>query len=493
MPKRSFLFAERELALDARPDRLDFRDLVYQPPLGNLPPEYPNQNSIAQLLPAYVRSGLILDQCSEGACTGFGLAAVVNYLRWLEAFRANQVFGTQDLVSPRMLYQLAKFYDEWEGEEYEGSSCRGALKGWHRHGVCAESKWAYNGGVFTRPESGWDTDALKRPLGVYYRVNKDSVVEMQAAIKAIGAIYVSADVHEGWRLGAFECAVPSHASLPVIVPNTNMIGGHAFAIVGYNNRGFVVQNSWGTEWGYSGFAILTYEDWVENGNDAWAVSMGVPAQSHQGHYAMHNIASRQQGAALSFALPGFGSGKDSLANRPNVWPEKKAYDFTLVTGNEGYIINRLPQLQNAQDAARYVAFEQPKQWFKSQPAGTPWRLAIYAHGGLNSEADSIQRIRILGPNFLGNDVYPIFTTWKSGWVETLGDMLEDAWKKSFGAAGIPRQGLTDSLIEASDRALEAICRKIAVRAMWSEMKENVENSAAKLFVRSSSSVVRRQH
>ena len=41
-----------------------------------------------------------------------------------------------------MLYDMAKRYDEWPGETlHEGSSARGAMKGWHKHGVCAEASW----------------------------------------------------------------------------------------------------------------------------------------------------------------------------------------------------------------------------------------------------------------------------------------------------------------------------------------------------------------
>ncbi|MDP1051097.1 hypothetical protein, partial [Klebsiella quasipneumoniae] len=84
-----------------------------------------------------------------------------------------------------------------------GSSCRGALKGWHKHGVCRWDLWPYpidknNQGVFVRPLPGWEQDAVTRPLGVYYRVDKHSVVDMQAAIHEIGAVYVSGNVHKGW-------------------------------------------------------------------------------------------------------------------------------------------------------------------------------------------------------------------------------------------------------------------------------------------------------
>ena len=154
---------------------------------------------IQQLLPAYLGTDLILDQGQEGACTGFGLAAVINYLLWIRSANDAESCNT-DPVSPRMLYHLARFYDEWEGEDYEGSSCRGALKGWHRHGVCTEKLWPYGNGTFQRPNPGWDVDALSRPLGIYYRVDRHSVVDMQSAIAETGAIYVSASVHRGWDL-----------------------------------------------------------------------------------------------------------------------------------------------------------------------------------------------------------------------------------------------------------------------------------------------------
>jgi len=53
------------------------------------------------------------------------------------------------------------------------------------------------------------------------------------------------------------------------------LGGHAFALVGYNKTGFVVQNSWGLVWGNCGFGVLPYEDWVKHGTDAWIAALGV--------------------------------------------------------------------------------------------------------------------------------------------------------------------------------------------------------------------------
>lgn len=39
-----------------------------------------------------------------------------------------------------------------------------------------------------------------------------------------------------------------------------MLGGHAIAIVGYNDTGFIIRNSWGTSYGNRGYSTIKYED-----------------------------------------------------------------------------------------------------------------------------------------------------------------------------------------------------------------------------------------
>jgi hypothetical protein len=38
-------------------------------------------------------------------------------------------------------------------------------------------------------------------------------------------------------------------------------GASAMLIVGYDDKGFIVRNSWGTEWGKQGYSTYTYQDW----------------------------------------------------------------------------------------------------------------------------------------------------------------------------------------------------------------------------------------
>lgn len=494
--------------LDARPDRLDLRDLPYRPPLRSLPPRWPRDEDLKRLLPAYVKAGRILNQGNEGACTGFGLACVTNYLYWLRHLDTPRA-KAPPLVSPRMFYELAKLYDEWPGQDYEGSSCRGALKGWHKHGVCSWEHWPYplnakNEGVFVRPEAGWDEDATHRPLGVYYRVDRKSVVDIQAAIYEIGAVYVSGTVHDGWGLDA--TAMPrNHAELPRIGPLTDpkQNGGHAFALVGYNEHGFVVQNSWGTDWGASGFATLAYEDWVTNGTDCWAVALGVPQDLSDLRAAQPKAVKGAKPAKAAPAASGFrvaaGRGLAEVGAtlrvddnpRDDPWPFNhvfahkpyqplrtgEAYTHTLVSGNDGQLMTTdFTRARNDREGlAREIAVERPLAWAQAGKDKT-LRLALYAHGGLNSENDSVQRIRVLAPCFLANGVYPLFFTWKTGPGETLADMLEDLKHRVVGG-GDRSEGFMDKLreaaAEAKDRAIEAVGRQFA-RGIWSEMRENAE-------------------
>ena len=494
--------------LDARPDRMDLRDLVYRSPLRSLPPRWPLDADLKKLLPAYAKAGRILNQGNEGACTGFGLACVTNYLYWLRHLEgAPRGRKLPELVSPRMFYELAKLYDEWPGQDYEGSSCRGALKGWHKHGVCSEPLWPYplsadGSGIFERPAAGWDEEATGRTLGVYYRVDRKSVVDMQAAIYEIGAVYVSADVHDGWSLTA--SSLPnSHDKLPHIPRTTTKSGGHAFALVGYNDRGFVVQNSWGTGWGACGFAVLPYEDWVTNSTDAWALALGVPQD-------LSDLKNRTPVGAKTTKAPRAAGGFRVMAGRgvtdvaatlcvganprDDPWPfnhefdhkpyeplrSEEAYTHTLVSGNDGQLMST--DFTRARDdrvgLAREIVVERPMAWFKGSKDKTV-KLAIYAHGGLNSEVGSIQRIRVLAPYFLANGIYPVFFTWKTGPGETLKHMLEDLKHRIFDT-GDRTEGWLDRLrnaaAEAKDRAIEAVGRQFA-RGIWSEMRENAEGGA----------------
>ena len=479
MPTRTInIFGNRRL--DARPDRLDLRDRPYMPPVASLPPFHPLDADITEWLPAYVKQDLVLDQGTEGACTGFGLAAVIHYLFWRQAMRDRQ--KQLERVSTRMLYHLARFYDEWAGEDYDGSSCRGALKGWHRHGVCSDALWPYlnasNKNVFVPPSKGWERDAMSRRLGVYYRIDFRSVVDIQAAIWDIGAVYVSADVHDGWNVSR-DGAVKGHDTLPHIkdLKDPKSLGGHAFALVGYNPTGFVVQNSWGVKWGRQGFAILPYDEWVRRGSDAWVCALGVPSDGSRTSSVVIGeprlALDRSDSSQLAVVVRA--RADDSEVVTP--WTAAEAYRHSIVMGNEGRPLNRIVTNANDADSVRQAVAVAPQEWLKDQPSSKR-RLVIYAHGGLNSEGDSLNRIRVLAPCFKANGIYPLFVTWKTGPVETLLNIIDDQLRaviRPVGGVGERVDRLKDFRSDVADRSIELAASPIA-KPLWSQMKQNASAS-----------------
>ncbi len=469
------------IAMDARPDRLDLRDREYRPSLRSLPASFPAKGDLEALLNCYVKNEMVLNQGAEGACTGFGLAATINYLIWRDSAvlegdgvdAQNFCLDVKSLrVSERMLYQMARIYDEWDGEDYSGSSCRGAMKGWHRHGVCKKSIWDYDiSGKFLPPvNESWATDALRNPLGAYYRIDRLSVTDMQAAIVEAGAIYCSAAVHEGWWIDGAK-------SLPNIKTSSKMTGGHAFCIIGYNREGFIVQNSWGQTWGFNGFAVMSYSDWLANGTDAWVVSRGVEINSVQAprmfsNSALQDVISQSSGSSkmsvddvFEYPYP------KNFKAKP--WSEDKAYSHALVISNNGRPKHTVIDAEDPDGSAWLICHDNLKEWMLESSSNR--KIAVYAHGGLNSEESALNRVRIMAPYFKANGIYPIFVVWKSGLYETLKNIVQEALTGIFrkGAPQVDRsEGLGEWISDKTDRAIEAVARGVQAKSLWSEMKEN---------------------
>ena len=412
--------------LDARPDTLDFRDRMYEATLYEVPTEID--------LPDYRKWKVpILDQGTEGACTGFGLATVANYL-----LRRRRVVPDPTPVSARMLYEMAKRYDEWPGEKYEGSSARGAMKGWHKHGICSEKSWPYK---TTRTRGGLTeektSDALKRPLGAYYRVNHKDVVSMHAAMAEVGALYATAMVHEGWE------RIDRNGQIPL---SAKMLGGHAFAIVAYDRAGFWIQNSWGPTWGKGGFARISYDDWLENGTDVWVARLGAPITLvRAASYATAHSAAGGKSVAYSYS-----------DLRPHI----------ISIGNDG-CLSASGDYGTSAEEVRAIFREDFVRVTKDWPTK---RLLLYAHGGLVPEATAVQRLADVRPALLQAGIYPISFVWHSDFWTTAKNILEEALRRRK-----PEGLLTDAkdfMLDRLDDAMEPLARVLSGKMQWDEMKEN---------------------
>lgn len=417
---------------DVHPDTVDFRDLMYVPTLV----EVPVRRTVDEYLSRFlnyppVLNGPVLNQGQEGACTGFGLAAVANYLLW-----TRRVVPSGSRTSARMFYEMARRYDEWPGENYSGSSARGAMKGWHKHGVCGEVEWPYEmaqaGGTLTPARA---TDAARRPLGAYFRVNHQNIVAMHSALAEVGVLYATGRVHEGWGQTGADGLIPFQ---------TKLLGGHAFAIVGCDESGFWIQNSWGPGWGRKGFARISYDDWMVNGTDVWVARLGAPVAVRQPAAGGASLA--HLGARIEFTFGELRPHIISIGNEGELRPD--GMFGTTQAEVSALVQHDLPALAQG--------------WAKK-------RLLLYAHGGLVSENGALQTVEKYRQPLLEAQVYPLAFIWKTDLWTTLKNILDDALssRKPEGFFDATKNFMLDRL----DDTLEPVARPVG-KPVWSEMKEN---------------------
>lgn len=440
--------ADTPFVLNAVPDTFDERDLQYRPRLQVLPRAVDNRD-------ADHKAFMVLTQRGN-SCTGHAVAGVINTIlarQQRQEAPANGGATSENgrvQVSPYMLYYLARRYDEFEGESDIGSSLRGAFKGWFNHGVCPNDHW---------PDLNFYTDlddpelvrvCREYPLGAYYRINPFRLDDMQSAITELDALAVSAAIHDGWvRPARLRNARGQEMHVIQRGLKPKLLGGHAFMLVGYNEVGFLVQNSWGDKWGKDGFATLPYEDWLESAYDAWVARPGVPQTPFYG------------GRSQTFAGTG---GELVLSEGPDL---KRLANHVINLGNDGL----LSTTGKFRSSPRQIeqAFAHMERWHNAwaqDDPDAPRQIVIYAHGGLNSEQTGLAYADASVNWWLNNRVYPLYFAWQTGVSETIVNQVFDSLMPR-----LPSGGLGIDLVEQFDRLVERVVRKTFIWA-WDQMKQN---------------------
>ena len=270
-----------------RPDPFDQADRPYEPPLLSLPPRCPPNDRHTALIGEGGR--LVRNQGMVPACTAVALAHLIDYQRLLQQpppVAEGELPPPLPPVSARMLFEMAQAFDEFPDEQQQGSTLRGALRGFQHNGVCL----AQGDPDQELSDRQWKltVDRAKQArgivLGTYARLNK-KLLDHQAAVRQVGAVLVSAQIHSGWTRRAVQ---QGQGTIPF--SGEDSTAGHAFLIVGYTEEGFLVLNSQGSSWGgwrdeadrrWKGVGHWLYEDWQQNLLDSWVIQLGVPLRREQ--------------------------------------------------------------------------------------------------------------------------------------------------------------------------------------------------------------------
>lgn len=122
-------------------------------------------------------------------------------------------------------YRYAQTVDEWEGEDYDGTSVLAAAKSFKEAGLIREFRWCFG------------TDDLLRTVSNYGPV----------------------EIGISWYESMFDT---DEAGNLIVDFDSELAGGHAIEVHGVNtsNETVTLTNSWGESWGDRGRCYMTWAD-----------------------------------------------------------------------------------------------------------------------------------------------------------------------------------------------------------------------------------------
>lgn len=183
----------------------------------------------------------VLNQGSIGSCVAHACATAMGYGEMRAGLAPND-------YSRGYIYGNRRPLD-WQGE---GMYIRQALKQLNHCGTCLYKDFPYNEmypKVKERIEKDKEALAEKAaPYSIisYFRCYSEEEIKMTLINQ--GSIVMAIDVYDSF---AGDCPLPQK--------DEKNHGGHALCIVGWDETGWIVQNSWSTIWGNKGFLHLPYE------------------------------------------------------------------------------------------------------------------------------------------------------------------------------------------------------------------------------------------
>lgn len=259
------------------PDYEDKRDYLYTD--FDWRDELPAEVDLRQFF------GQIENQLSVGSCTSHAVCKAAEMFAVANGQEDTEATDSLDLSRLFNYYTSRSYLTADYQQNDKGSTLRCALRAAKNEGVALESLWPYDVGYWnTAPNIAAYTDAENRKAGSYFRIQGKTPDCMkfytpgEMFFRVKHALASGFPVIVGMNVGKHLLTLqpgaiyyPCNSSIDA----QKSIGGHAMLIVGYTvvNKQpcFIVANSWGKQWGDSGYFLMSEESLWFDYFDLWVM------------------------------------------------------------------------------------------------------------------------------------------------------------------------------------------------------------------------------
>jgi len=156
--------------------------------------------------------------------------------------------------SAMWIYKKGKIHDPFPGEDYSGTTIKGACRGLIKEGCCEEKFWPYVDSEDAQMLEGAAENAAQYKIDAYYTIPKQNHDLIKKALLK-ETLWTSFRVHRHFYYTPKSGIVDSEKYLA-----SDNVGGHAVAMTGWKiidgDLYWEFQNSWGTSFGDRGFFYL---------------------------------------------------------------------------------------------------------------------------------------------------------------------------------------------------------------------------------------------
>ena len=225
----------RTFALGAKEPKVDLRDYTYEP-----------ETVLAAELPEHFElwTPPVKNQGFVGSCVAHTAAEIEEYFNYIEG---------KNPYNLSVGYIYGCRYD-YKGE---GMYLRDALKTLSKKGICTHEEFPYNKEVpeiislFNEQNNiGWLTDETHK-ITSYFNIKGENIEDkVKRCLMNNGPIMMSVPWYKDFKVIDGIITSPSNFDCSY--------GGHCILLYGWNKDGWLIQNSWGENWGNGGRAIYPY-------------------------------------------------------------------------------------------------------------------------------------------------------------------------------------------------------------------------------------------